>query len=101
MRLSGQSLALSVRPRLTRNVLGLSSSISTPTSRSLLITVAGVSGRQSLISKSPPVIAAATIKVPVSMRSGMIVCSCAAERFDAVNLDCWRACRREPALPSG
>ncbi len=60
---------------VTSKVVGLTSLIATPTDLSCSMTPSRWSGRQSLISSRPRVSAAATMNVPVSIRSGMIVCS--------------------------
>ena len=62
--------ACSVRGARTRRLSG-PSSMRTPVSRSLSMTARRCAGRQLRISTSPPAMAQAAMKVPVSMRSGI------------------------------
>ncbi len=68
------------RPRMRRRMRSSSVSISAPASRSFASTASSVSGRAPVNVTSPPVAAAATRNVPVSIRSGITgyvaPCSC-------------------------
>ena len=82
-----RSTALSVRGARTRRLSG-PSSMRTPVSRNLSMHGAQVRpGWQLRISMSPPAMAQAAMKVPVSMRSGITVCSAPCEAVHALDAD--------------